>query len=78
MRGEEAEPPVHGRVISGPVSEEMAWGEVYELALRIAELHGAVIPAVARDVGRYDFMNRVNKSTDEITLSWKEKSATGG
>ncbi|WP_225825559.1 hypothetical protein [Streptomyces naphthomycinicus] len=63
------------RVIPGPASDQMAWGEVYELALRVAEEHGATIPQVARDVGRYDFTNRVHRSTDEITLSWKGKVA---
>ena len=64
-----------GRVIPGPVSEQMAWGEVYELALRIAEEHGATVPDAARDVGRYDFYDRVTKSSDEIVLSWKGKIA---
>ncbi|MFG2886496.1 hypothetical protein ACGFYV_30045 [Streptomyces sp. NPDC048297] len=63
------------RVIPGPATDQMAWGEVYELALRIAEEHGATIPDTARDVGRYDFYNRVVKSADEITISWKGKIA---
>ncbi|NUQ95321.1 MAG: hypothetical protein HOY79_01725 [Streptomyces sp.] len=62
-----------GRLIPGPASDQMAWGSLYELALRIAEEHGASIPAGARDVGRYDFYDRVTKSVDEISLSWKGK-----
>ncbi|MFJ6659734.1 hypothetical protein ACIQNG_25775 [Streptomyces sp. NPDC091377] len=61
------------RVIPGPVSEQMAWGELYDLALRIAEEHGATIPGSARDVGRYDFLARVDRSADEITLHWNGK-----
>lgn len=63
------------RIITDPASEQMAWGEVYELALRIAMEHGATVPDRARDVGRYEFYDRVSKSTDEITLSWKGRVA---
>jgi hypothetical protein len=62
-----------GRVIPGSASDQMAWGSLYELALQIAEEHGATIPATARDVGRYDFYSRVTESTDEIMLHWKER-----
>lgn len=59
-------------MIPGPVSEEMAWGAVYELALEVAKRHGATVPDAARDVGRYDFMQEVTKSADGLRLEWNE------
>lgn len=55
-------------MIPGLVSEEMAWGAVYELALEVAKRHGATVPDAARD----DFMQEVTKSADGLRLEWNE------
>lgn len=63
------------RVIDGPMSDEMAWSRVYELAMTIAEEHGAVIPDSARQVGPYAFTQVITKSPEQIGLTWNGRGA---
>lgn len=59
-----------GRLITGPMTDQMAWSRIYELALQIAEQHGAVIPDNARVVGSYAFHQEINANISGLTLDW--------
>ncbi|MFE6404791.1 hypothetical protein [Streptomyces alboflavus] len=60
-------------VIKGPMSDQMAWASIYELALEVAERFGATVPAAARDVGRYEFHEVVLNVADGWRLAWNGK-----
>ncbi len=57
------------------MSDDMAWDRVYQLALRVAEEHGAQISEAARVVGEYNFLQRVRTSPDGVVLVWTGKPA---
>ncbi len=57
-------------VIKGPMSDQMAWASLYELALSVAERLGATVPDAAREVGRYEFLEAVLNVDDGWRLDW--------
>lgn len=58
------------KLIAGPMTDQMAWDRIYELALTVAQQHGAVIPDAAKVVGPYAFHQEVRLSVSGVTLDW--------
>ncbi|MER7045808.1 MULTISPECIES: hypothetical protein [Streptomyces] len=67
--------PEPAPLVSGPMSDQMAWGLIYGLALDIAERHGATVPDQARAVGPYAFHEAVQSVEDGWCLLWNGKPA---
>ncbi|MFG3281616.1 hypothetical protein [Streptomyces sp. NPDC048111] len=61
--------------VSGELTDEMAWARLYDLALSVAEEHGATIPESARAVGPYRFMQAITDMDNGLTLSWEGRKA---
>ncbi|MBX7464995.1 hypothetical protein K1Y80_02725 [Streptomyces sp. MAG02] len=61
--------------VEGQLTDDMAWARLYDLALSVAEEHGATIPESARAVGPYRFMKAITDMDNGLTLSWEGRKA---
>jgi hypothetical protein len=65
----------HSTGLSGPLTEQLAWDEIYRLALDVAEQHGAIVPEAARAVGPYAFVQAIEDMGTGVVLSWEGRLA---
>ncbi|MFB6943492.1 hypothetical protein ACFWGL_12360 [Streptomyces sp. NPDC060286] len=56
------------------LSDQMAWDEIYKIALTVAAAHGATIPPSAHGVGPYAFYDEVRRDPARWSLSWADKT----
>ncbi|MCB5170377.1 hypothetical protein LG634_36995 [Streptomyces bambusae] len=63
------------RRIEGALTDQLAWDVLYQLALDIAERHGATVSAAARTVGPYGFVAAIEEMGTGLTLSWEGRLA---
>lgn len=61
--------------MSPDMSDQMAWNVVYQLALDVAEQHGATITPQARSVGPYAFSHAVSDPSQALGLTWEGRTA---
>lgn len=61
--------------VAGPLTEQLAWDAIYQLALDVAEQHGATVPQAARVVGPYGFVQAIEDMGTGVSLSWEGRLA---